>query len=137
VIKDITGLEAENIRIAYGFDIKANEEASLLLILTAAILFNGKAGLIDLNLNQPQKVLKASAYDAQLADYGMIILSGNPKSGQSLDEVRDLLQQQVELLKKGAFPDWLTEAVINNTRYDLLKQYERTREGQWQSLMPT
>jgi predicted Zn-dependent peptidase len=124
VIKDITGLEAENIRIAYGFDIKANEEASLLLILTAAILSNGKAGLIDLNLNQPQKVLKASAYDAQLADYGMIILSGNPKSGQSLDEVRDLLQQQVELLKKGAFPDWLTEAVINNTRYDLLKQYE-------------
>jgi predicted Zn-dependent peptidase len=56
VIKEITGLEAENIRIGYGFDIKANEEDSLLLTMTASVLSNGKAGLIDLNLNQPQKV---------------------------------------------------------------------------------
>ncbi len=124
VEKEITGLEAENIRIGYGFDIKANEDASLLLTMTASILSNGKAGLIDLNLNQPQKVLNASAYDGQLADYGMIILSGHPKLGQSLEEARDLLLQQVELLKKGEFPGWLPEAIINNTRFDLLKQYE-------------
>jgi len=124
VDKEIIGLEAESIRIGYGFDIKANEDASLLLTMTASILSNGKAGLIDLNLNQPQKVLNASAYDGQLADYGMIILSGHPKSDQSLEEARDLLLQQVELLKKGEFPAWLPEAVINNTRFDLLKQYE-------------
>jgi len=124
VVKEITGLEAENIRIGYGFDIKAYEDASLLLTLTASILSNGKAGLMDLNLNQPQKVLNASAYDGQLADYGMIILSGRPKSDQSLEEVRDLLLQQVELLKKGEFPKWLPEAIVNNARFDLLKQYE-------------
>jgi len=124
VEKVITGLEAENIRIGYGFDIKANEEASLLLTMTASILSNGKAGLIDLNLNQPQKVLNASAYDGQLADYGMIILSGSPKSDQSLAEVRDLLLHQLELLKNGDFPVWLPEAILNNTRFDLLKQYE-------------
>jgi predicted Zn-dependent peptidase len=124
VVKEITGLEAENIRIGYGFDIKANEEDSLLLTMTASVLSNGKAGLIDLNLNQPQKVLNASAYDGQLADYGMMVLSGRPKSGQSLEEVRDLLIQQVELLKKGEFPRWLPEAVLNNARFDLLKQYE-------------
>jgi predicted Zn-dependent peptidase len=124
VEKEITGLEAENIRIGYGFDIKAKEDASLLLTMTASILSNGKAGLIDLNLNQPQKVLNASAFDGQLADYGMIIMSGHPKSDQSLEEVRDLLLQQMELLKKGEFPGWLPEAIINNTRFDLLKQYE-------------
>jgi predicted Zn-dependent peptidase len=122
--KEITGLEAENVRIGYGFDIKANEDNALLLTMSASVLSNGRAGLIDLNLNQPQKVLNALAYDAQLADYGMIILSGRPKSDQSLEEVRDLLLRQVELLKKGEFPGWLPEAILNNTRYDLLKQYE-------------
>jgi predicted Zn-dependent peptidase len=124
VFKEITGLEAENIRIGYGFDIKANQDESLLLIMTASILSNGKAGLIDLNLNQPQKVLNAAAYDGQFADYGMIILSGHPKSDQSLEEVRDLLLQQVDLLKNGEFPQWLPEAVINNARFEQLKQYE-------------
>jgi predicted Zn-dependent peptidase len=124
VIKVITGLEAENIRIGYGFDIKAYEDTSLLLTMTASVLSNGKAGLMDMNLNQPQKVLSATAYDGQLADYGMIILSGHPKSDQSLEEVRDLLLKQVSLLKEGEFPDWLPEAILNNVRFDLLKQYE-------------
>lgn len=124
VVKEITGLESENVRIGFGFDIKANDDATLLLAMTGAVLSNGKAGLLDLNLNQPQKVLNAVAYDAQLADYGMLILSGQPKSGQSLEEIKDLLMLQVELLKSGAFPDWLPEAIVNNDRFDLLKQYE-------------
>ncbi len=124
VVKEVVGLEAENIRIGYGFDIKARDEASVLLTMAASILYNEKAGLIDLNLNQPQKVLNADAYDGQLADYSMLILSGHPKSGQSLEEVRDLLIQQVQLFKKGDFPGWLPEAVANNARFDLLKQYE-------------
>ena len=124
VIKEVFGLEAENIRIGYGFDIKANDDASVLLTMAASVLFNGKAGLIDLNLNQPQKVLNAVAYHGQLADYSMMVLCGNPKSGQSLDEVRDMLIRQVQLLKNGEFPDWLPEAIANNAQYDIQKQYE-------------
>jgi predicted Zn-dependent peptidase len=124
VFKEVFGLEAENIRIGYGFDIKANDEASVLLAMAASVLFNGKAGLIDLNLNQPQKVLNAVAYHGQLADYSMMVLCGNPKSGQSLDDVRDLLICQVQLLKKGEFPGWLPEAIASNTQYDIQKQYE-------------
>jgi predicted Zn-dependent peptidase len=124
VVKEVVGLEAENIRIGYGFDIKARDEASLLLTMAGSVLYNGKAGLIDLNLNQPQKVLNAAAYDGQLADYSMLILSGYPKSDQSLEEIRELLIHQVELLKNGDFPDWLPEAIVNNARFDLLKQYE-------------
>ena len=124
VVKEVVGLEAENIRIGYGFDFKARDEASLLLFMNASILYNGKAGLIDLNLNQPQKVMNAAAYDSQLADYSMLILSGHPKSGQSLEELRELLIQQVQLLKNGDFPGWLPEAIVNNARFDLLKQYE-------------
>lgn len=128
VVKEVLGLEAENIMIGYGFDIKANEEASLLLTMTSSVLFNNKAGLIDLNLNQTQKVLNASAYDAQLADYCMLVMNGYPKSGQTLDEVKELLLHQVRLLKSGEFPEWLPEAIVNNIRFDLLKQYE-TNQG--------
>jgi predicted Zn-dependent peptidase len=122
--KEITGLEAENIRIGYGFDIKARQEESLMLTMISTLLSNGTAGLIDLNLNQSQKVLTASAYDNQLDDYGMIVLNGRPKTNQTLDEVKKLLLDQVELLKKGMFPGWMLEAAVNNARLDVMKQYE-------------
>jgi predicted Zn-dependent peptidase len=122
VLKVIKGLEAENVRIGYGFDIKAKDQESLLLTMTASVLSNGKAGLIDLNLIQPQKVINAYAYDAQLSDYGFIVLGGIPTSSQSLDEVKDLLLKQVELLKNGKFPDWLNEAIYNNIHFDILSQ---------------
>lgn len=124
IIKEITGLEAENIRIAFGFDIKANNDKADLLNMIGTILSNGKAGLIDLNLNQKQKVLNASAYTNQMADYATIILTGRPKSGQSLDIVKDLLLAQIAQLKNGDFPDWMLEAAVNNAKLNLLKQYE-------------
>ena len=124
VQKEIIGLEAENIRIGFGFDIKANEDDSILLTMIASVLYNGKSGLIDQYLNQTQKVLNASAYDAQFSDYGMIILSGIPKTNQPLEEVRDLIFEQIERLKRGEFPNWLPEGIVNNMRYELLKQYE-------------
>ncbi|MDP4280995.1 MAG: insulinase family protein [Bacteroidota bacterium] len=124
VTKEITGLEAENVRIGYGLDFKANDDRSNILGMISTLLSNDKAGLIDLNLNQSQKVLSAAAYDYQLADYGMMILSGKPRTGQTLEEVRDLLLQQMELLKKGEFPDWMLEAAINNAKLSMMKQFE-------------
>jgi predicted Zn-dependent peptidase len=124
IIREITGLEAENTRIAFGFDIKANDDRADFLTIIGTILSNGKAGLIDLNLNQKQKVLNASAYANQMSDYGMIVFTGRPKSGQSLTNVKDLLMAQLEKLKKGDFPGWMLEAAVNNAKLDLLKQYE-------------
>ncbi len=124
VYKDVTGLEAEYVRIGYGFDIRANADDALLADMIGTILSNGKAGLIDRNLSQTQKVLNPSGYTNQLTDYAMIVLGGRPVTGQTLEQVRDLLLQQVELLKKGDFPDWLVEAAVNNAQYSLMKQYE-------------
>jgi len=128
VTKEITGLEAESVRIGFGFDMKANDDRSLLLVMVASILSNGKAGLIDLNINQKQKALTASAYDNQMADYGMLVLSGRPKTGQTAEEVKDLLLEQIDKLRKGDFPDWMLEAAVNNAKLSLLKQYE-TNQG--------
>ncbi|MFZ4413498.1 MAG: insulinase family protein, partial [Bacteroidales bacterium] len=57
-------------------------------------------------------------------DYSALMLSGKPKAGQTLDEVKALLLSQVELLKKGEFPDWLLPAIINDLKLRKIKEYE-------------
>jgi len=121
-IETITGLEAENVRLSWGFGVPASSREALILQMISAILFNGKTGLIDLNINQQQKTLDADCYPGIMNDYCYLTMSGHPKTGQTLDEVKDLLLEQVMKLKKGDFPEWLTEAVVNNFRLTLLRQ---------------
>ncbi|MDR1583644.1 MAG: insulinase family protein, partial [Prevotellaceae bacterium] len=131
IIKEVVGLEAENIMIAYRLP-GANSKDAAILEFVDYILTNGDAGLIDLNLVQKQKLLRGGSSADALADYSIFILSGTPKEGQSLDEVRNLLLGQVELLKKGEFEDWLLEAVINNFR---LAKYYQQQESDYAAYM--
>jgi predicted Zn-dependent peptidase len=123
IVKEVSGLEAENIVLAFRFPGVASDDA-LLVNMMAMLLYNGKAGLIDLNINQKQKALDAAAYPYMLGDYSALVLSGTPKEGQTLEELRDLLLEQVELLKKGLWPDWMLEAAINNLKLREMKQAE-------------
>jgi len=88
------------------------------------ILSNAKAGLIDLNLNQQQRVLNAGCSPMQLKDYSVHIFRGQPREGQSLEEVRDLLLEQINLVKQGKFDDNLLKAIYNDFEISQLRQYE-------------
>ncbi|HNV52962.1 MAG TPA: insulinase family protein, partial [Tenuifilaceae bacterium] len=123
---ETTGLEAENISIGFRFN-GANSADKDMLDLISSILFNRKAGLVDLNINKKQVTLGCSAFGRSMVDYSMLQLSGRNKKGQSLDEVKDLLLQQVELLKKGDFPDWMLEAAINNQKLSMMNMLESGR----------
>ncbi|MDR0394975.1 MAG: insulinase family protein [Tannerella sp.] len=127
VVKEVTGLEAENVAIAFRLPAANTKDAAALEFIDY-LLTNGKAGLIDLNLVQKQKVLRAGSYSSPMADYSIFRLNGTPKEGQTLDEVKDLLLGQLEMLKKGEFEDWLLEAVINNFK---LEQYYQRQEYQY------
>lgn len=87
------------------------------LMLVDMTLDNATAGLINLNLNQQQKVRQAGAstslYWVQ-NDYGFQWLYGIPKQDQSLEEVEQLLLEQLELVKRGEFEDWIIPAIIND-----------------------
>jgi predicted Zn-dependent peptidase len=124
VIDTITGLEAESVRISWGFDAPASSHDAILLRLLGTILYNGKAGLIDLNINQKQLALNTSGYPSVMNDYCYLTLNGRPKTGQSLEEVGDLLLEQVVNLKEGNFPDWMIEAAVNNFRLSQIRQAE-------------
>ena len=51
-------------------------------------------------------------------------LFGNAKQGQSLEEVKDLLLEQIELLKKGEFEEWLLPAVIADFKKNEMRALE-------------
>ncbi|MDR1344905.1 MAG: insulinase family protein [Tannerellaceae bacterium] len=127
IVREVTGLEAENLAIAYRMP-AANTEDAAVMEFVDYLLTNGKAGLIDLNLAQKQKVLYAGSAARVMADYSVFMLYGAPKEGQTLEEVKDLLLGQIELLKSGDFDDELLQAVINNFK---LERYMQQQDYQY------
>ena len=120
---DIYGPEAEFLQL--GFRIEgANDKNNIIAELIAMILYNGQAGLIDLDLIKPQKVLRAYAYSSYKKDYGEFNLKGNALEGQKLEEVKELLLSELDKIKKGEFDEWLPKAIINNEKLSRLRKIE-------------
>ena len=119
----VVGLEAENVWISWRSE-KAVSLQNDTLELVEAILSNGKAGLFDLNLNQDMKVLAAQAGAEPMMDYGMFMLFGMPKEGQTLEEVKALLLEEIEKLKKGDFDEDLLVSALNNMKLNELRKLD-------------
>ena len=120
---EVSGPDSEVVNIAFRTaGVGSDEEKYLTLI--DMILSNSTAGLIDLNLNQQQKILGGGSYNRFFKDYGMYTMYGRPKQGQSLEEVKDLLLGQIEEIKKGNFDEWLIEAVVNDLRVSQIREFE-------------
>lgn len=126
VVKEVIGPDMESVMLAFRLPGGGTEEADL-LSMTDMILSNSQAGLIDLNLNQKQKVLGAYCRPGIMKDYSYHTFGGRPRGGQSLEEVKDLLLEQIELVKQGEFPEWLLQAIINDFKLNRIRSYERNR----------
>lgn len=116
IVKDVYGLEAENLTLGWRFpgDNGINNLDTLQLL--AAAIYNGKTGLIDINIRMEQKALAAFAYSNEKPDYTTFVIGGVPKEGQTLEELRDLLLEQLENVKKGNFDDSLIIGAIRNRK---------------------
>ncbi len=115
-IKEINvfGKEKQGLQIGWKLGGLGTDE-SLLGQLVAGILFNPKAGLIDVNLVQKQVVgqgTSAGCFPAN--DYSFFYIYGEPREGQALEELRDYLLKELSRIKMNMFDDWLVDAVINN-----------------------
>ena len=120
---EVFGPTEESLSIAFRTGGYHTEDA-LMIDLLGMVLNNGEAGLMDLNLIQKQTVLSAGAYGGTNYDYGQFMMYGQPKSGQTLEEVRDLLLAEVEKVKNGDFTEELLKAIIKNNKKDQLSQLE-------------
>lgn len=123
VVKEVYGPEADNLALSWRFDGAGSKDADMISIINS-ILWNGRGGLMDINLNQAQKVISSNSFAYILKDYSMHGFTATPKTGQSLEEVEKLILEQIELVKKGEFPDWLLEAVITDFKFLKTKELE-------------
>jgi predicted Zn-dependent peptidase len=121
--KVVYGPGAESVNIGFRTP-AANTHDALVLSMISNILSNGSAGLLDINLNQNQKVQNSGAYLEQNKDYGVFNLIASPKEGQSLDTLKALLLEQLEKIKSGNFDHTLLKAVVANDKLENLKGME-------------
>jgi len=125
VKQEVFGPTSESVYVTFRTD-KIGSKEEKMVTLVDMILANSQAGLFDLNLNQQQKLQRASSFTIFLNDYGIHFLDGYPKAGQSLDEVKDLMLSELDKIKKGNFDEWMLDAVINDLKLSQLQQYENS-----------
>ncbi len=113
---EVYGLEPENVQIGFRIDAGTGSRDVLLAEMADAVLMNGSCGIIDENINQKQLALAASSNVSDLNDYAYFRLYGRPKEGQTLEQLKDLLLQQIEILKSGNWDEKLLTAAINNRK---------------------
>ena len=115
-VVEVYGLEPENVQIGYRIESGTGSRDVLLAEMADAVLMNGSCGIIDENINQKQLALGASSGVSDLNDYAYFRLYGRPKEGQTLEQLKDLLLEQIEILKSGNWDADLLTAAINNRK---------------------
>ncbi|MDH6253535.1 putative Zn-dependent peptidase [Chryseobacterium sp. H1D6B] len=124
VVKEVYGPNPESLMMGFRFPGATTKDARM-LNLVGNMLTNGQAGLIDLDLVKKQKLLGAYAFPYVLKDYSVLLLQGKPTEGQSLDEVKNLLLQEIDKLRKGEFSDDLIQSIVNNEKKNIIQKDEK------------
>jgi predicted Zn-dependent peptidase len=112
------------LQIAWRTDSFGTDESRLSELCSQILCNNGEVGLVDINLNQKQKVLRAGAFNASFKEYGYFSMVIIPKENQTLEEGEQLLLAQIQLLKDGNFADWLLPAILNDMKMQRWKAWE-------------
>lgn len=123
VSKDVLGPESECLYIAWQLPGEDSDDSPVLSAL-GAVLQNGYCGILDVNVNQQQKALSAYAMVYQQTDGGIIGFIAEPKEGQSLEELKQLLLAQADSLREGRFDAELIKAVANNHKKNLANRID-------------
>ncbi len=113
--RTVLGPEAENLLLGFRLPGQLHPDAPALRMLDR-LLINGRAGLIDLDLNQQQKVLDGFAGTFAANDYSVEYLGAGLRTGQTMEQAEALLLGEIEKIKRGDFPDWLMQAVVTNEK---------------------
>ncbi len=123
VEKEVYGPTAEAVSVSFRSNGIGSDDEKMVTLIDM-LLSNSVAGLIDLDLNQKQLVQKATSSATFLNDYGFLQLSGSPKQGQTLEEVKQLLLAQLDKIKAGAFEDWMLAAICNDMKLQQMRANE-------------
>ena len=118
--REVFGLEAENLALAWHLPAPADLKTAAVAEIAGSVLYNGQAGLMDLDVNQLQKALYVyGGYEAQ-ADYSYFLAMGAPKQGQTLEQVRDLVLEEVAKLRSGDFDEATGHGTLGHSKVPCL-----------------
>lgn len=123
--KSITTSGPNLVYIGYEFDGYGSKEA-IMMEFIEMLMFNGNAGLLDLNFKGKEKIKNISTKPIFYSDYSAHVIYAEPKEGESLQEVKVLILEQLDRLKNGDFPEWLVEATSN----ELSKRYMQSTSNE-------
>ena len=113
VREDVYGKESEFVLLGWvtpGLHSRDSEISEIV----GSVLYNGQAGLVDLDVMQGQKVLGGMVYPYNRTDYGLFMIEAMPKEGQRLEEVAEIFLAEIGKLRSGDFPEELVEAAKAN-----------------------
>jgi len=136
VERTVKSPSTERLQLAWRTDSYGTENARLAEIVGNILTNSGDSGLMDTKINQTQKALRAVAYESAFKNYGSFSMIIVPKNDQTLDEAKKLLLEQIDLVKKGEFQEWLIPAIINDMKIQRMKTLE-TADGLATSLYGT
>lgn len=119
----VTGKMQPSVWLGFKMPGFATKEA-MMSELVDMLLNNSSAGLFDLNLVKAQEVLNAGSFLNDMKDYSVHFMYGYPKQGQSLEQVKTKLLQELDKIKKGHFSDTLLKSIILDYQISKMKSYE-------------
>ncbi|WP_426477443.1 M16 family metallopeptidase [Chryseobacterium sp. CBSDS_008] len=128
VVRTVKSPTTPRTQLAWRTDSYGTREAMLADVVANILSNRGEAGLLDLHINQTQKMLWAQAFSVGLRQYGYFSIVAVPKETQTLEEAKNMVLDEIELIKKGDFPDWMLPAIINDFKLQRMKGLE-TAEG--------
>jgi len=124
IVKDVYGLEAENVTLGWRFPGNNGQNNLDTLDVLAFALYNGSTGIIDRNIVMEQKAIGAYAFASTQPDYSKFVMAGTPKEGQTIEELKDLLLKQLEDVKQGNFDDSLIVGAIRNLKVNQMESLD-------------
>ena len=124
--KDVYGFEAEMVLFGWRTPGTSSRESEIGEI-ASAILYNGKAGLVDTDCIRTQSILGGGFFNYDRTDWGLLLAEGMPKDGQSLEDVKDILMAEVAKLRSGDFSESLLEAAKANYKLRYMRGLESNR----------
>ncbi len=130
--KTVSGLQSPFVIVGWrlpsatrlGREINYIEDTTYML---SNLLYNRRAGLLDLEVNRPRKTLGSAAYYYNLSDYGIFILEMEPKEGQSLEDAKAIVMEQLDRIKKGDFDENILKSIVNNANLGRMRAQDSYR----------
>lgn len=110
----VTAFDAEEkVALAWPTAASSSPDADALAVMDM-VMDNSTSGLLNLRLNQAQRVKGSGSSLEMLNDAGAWYLWAVPKKDQTLEEAKTLLLEAVETLRRGDFDASDLDAIITN-----------------------